>query len=142
MKKIGIYVGIIAVILVAIFLVKGNVTGAATKGDITIPLLDITETAKFYEYEGISYFVVKASDGSIKTGFDACDVCYASHKGYRQEGAYLVCNNCGNKYPIIGLGTENKNPGGCWPGYLPSAIKGENLVIKQSDIQAGKWRFA
>ena len=34
----------------------------------------------------------------------------------------MVCNNCGNKYPIDGLGTENKNPGGCWPGYLPSTV--------------------
>ena len=91
---------------------------AGNGGSISIPLSEISETAKFYEYNGVKYFVVKASDGTIKTGFDACDVCYGSNKGYRQEGEYMVCNNCGNKYPIIGLATENKNPGGCWPGYF------------------------
>ena len=43
---------------------------------------------------------------------------------------------------ISGLGTENKNPGGCWPGYLPSAVEGDNLVIEKSDIASGSWRFA
>ncbi len=149
MKKSYI-VGIGLVIL--LFTVWGfglfNITDSATKDipDIKIPLSEISEKAKWYEYgsAGITlrFFAVKAADSSIKTGFDACDVCYKKKKGYRQEGIYMVCNNCGNRYPIIGLGTENKNPGGCWPGYLPSKIEGGNLVIKASDLEKGRWRFA
>jgi len=105
-----------------------------SEGEITIPLSEISEQAKFYEYDGIKYFVIKASDGSIKTAFDACDVCYSTRKGYRQEGDYMICNNCGNRYPIDGLGTENKRGGGCWPGYLPSKVEGNNLVIKSSEL--------
>ena len=90
----------------------------------------------------IRYFAVKANDRTIKTGFDECDVCYRAGKGYRQEGEFMVCNNCGNRYPISGLGTENKNPGGCWPGYLPNYIEGDKIIIKQSDLIGGKWRFA
>jgi len=121
----------------------GLVTGEQTDDTVmAIPLSGITQEATWYEFGSIRFFAVKASDGTIKTGFDSCDVCYASNKGYRQEGDYMICNNCGNRYPIIGLGTENKNPGGCWPGYLPSAIDGDNLVIKESDLQAGAWRFA
>ncbi|UCD02654.1 MAG: DUF2318 domain-containing protein [Candidatus Aenigmatarchaeota archaeon] len=144
--------GVIAVLALAAVLTSGfglsgsSVTGAASSsgqsgGIVEIPLSDITENAKFYEYDSIRFFAVKASDGTIKTGFDACDVCHASRKGYRQEGDYMICNNCGNRYPITGLGTENQNPGGCWPGYLPSTIDGDNLVIKESDIEAGAWRF-
>ena len=148
--------GIIAIAVIGIFVLAlgtgssgsdSGITGSAVKSDtMKIPVSEITSTAKFYEYKSggtkVRFFAVKASDGSIKTGFDACDVCYGSRKGYRQEGAFMVCNNCGNRYPIAGLGTENKNPGGCWPGYLPSFIEGENLVIKNADIEEGTWRFA
>jgi len=153
MKK-SLLIGISVTVLIAIFIfskgfglfnqpiITGDVIGS---GSEYIPLSEISENAKFYEYESngaiTRFFTVKANDGSIKTGFDACDVCYRNKKGYSQEGNYMVCNNCGNRYPIIGLGTENKNPGGCWPGYLPSKIDGQNLVIKKSDIEKGRWRF-
>ena len=113
---------------------------------INIPLSEITSTAKWYEYEyysggnKIKFFAVKASDGTIKTAFDACDVCYYAKKGYRQEGDYMVCNNCGNRYPIAGLGIKNKTPGGCWPGYLPSIAEGDNILIKKSDLESNRWR--
>lgn len=109
--------------------------------DVIIPLSEISDQAKFYEYKRIKYFVLKASDGSVKTAFDACDVCYGSKKGYSQQGNVMVCNNCGNRYPISGLGTKNLRGGGCWPGYLPSKVEGDNLVIKVSDIEKGKYRF-
>lgn len=112
---------------------------------LQIPLAEITNQAKWYKRDlggkSIGFFAVRAEDGSIKTAFDACDVCYASGKGYRQEGNYMVCNNCGNRYPISGLGTENKNPGGCWPGNLPSTIDGDNILIKEKDLLNNSWRI-
>lgn len=122
----------------------GNVvaTGAET---ISIPLSEVTEQATFYEQEidgvKVKFFAVRASDGSIKTAFDACDVCFSEKKGYRQEGNYMVCNNCGNKYPISSLGTENLRGGGCWPGYLPSEVQGENIIIQRKHLVEGKQRF-
>lgn len=157
MKKFWfIGIGIVVLIALLIFtkgfgLFTSIITGSAANPsgsdkEFRIPLSEISEKAKWYEYESnginIRFFVVKASDGSIKTGFDACDVCYRNKKGYRQEGSYMVCNNCGNRYPINGLGTENKNPGGCWPGYLPSRVDEDNLIIKRSDLENGRWRFA
>jgi len=54
-------------------------------GFVNIPLSDITDNARWYEYDfgssNIKFFAVKASDGTIKTGFDACDVCYTEKKG-------------------------------------------------------------
>jgi len=147
-------IGITAILLLtAIFFTKGfglfnsNITGSATDvGAIKISLSEISEKVKWYEYDSngvkIRFFAVKADDGSIKTGFDACDICYKFKKGYRQEGNYLVCNNCGRRFSISGLGTENKNPGGCWPGYLSSYVDGQNLIIKKSDLVKGQWRFA
>jgi len=111
---------------------------------VQIPVSEITNQAKWYEYDlgekKIKFFAVRAEGESIKTAFDACDVCYYSGKGYRQEGDYMVCNNCGNRYPIAGLGTENKTPGGCWPGYLPNVVEGEYVLIKVKDLANNSWR--
>jgi len=152
MRSLGIGLG--AVILVAVLFfsngfglfgtnsspgITGSVVASTT---FKISMSDITQQAKWYEYDSdgvnIRFFAVKADDGSVKTGFDACDVCYMSNKGYRQEGQYMICNNCGNRYPISGLGEKNRNGGGCWPGYLPSLVNGDNLIIKESDLENGR----
>ena len=54
----------------------------------------------------------------------------------------MICNNCGNKYPIDGLGTENRNPGGCWPSYLSNTIIGNEIVIGKSELENGKVMFS
>jgi copper ion binding protein len=114
-------------------------------GEIRIPLSDITGTAQWYTYESggvvIQFFVVKAEDGSVKTAFDACDICYRSKKGYSQDNLFMVCNNCGLTYAITSLGTMNKNPGGCWPAYLPHFSEGEDVIIKKEDLEKGRWMF-
>lgn len=113
--------------------------------ELKIPISEISENAKWYEFKSdsvtIRFFVVKADDGSIKVAFDACDICYKYGKGYRQEGSYMVCNFCGNRFLIKDLGTRNKDSGGCWPIHLPSRIDGMHLVIKISDLEKEKWRF-
>ncbi len=140
------------ILLVLLFLLiagcKNKITGntvSDTDDYIKILLSDLSNTAKFYSFNynvvDIKYFVVLDSNGKPKTAFDACDVCYANKKGYRQQGNYMVCNNCGKTFSIDNLGTENKNPGGCWPGYLPNTIDGNNLIIKKSDLKKGVWRF-
>jgi len=143
-KILGIGIGVLVLVVVAFISMNKGPTGNVIEnsdGTITIPLSEISEKAKFYEYDGIRYFVIRADNNDIKTAFDACDVCYYSDKGYRQEGNYMICNNCGNKYPISGLGTENIRGGGCWPGYHASSIDGENLIIKISDLEKGRYRF-
>ncbi|MEM4137855.1 MAG: DUF2318 domain-containing protein [Candidatus Anstonellaceae archaeon] len=113
---------------------------------IVIPLQEISTKAKWYNYsfsgKNIRFFVLKTSSGSIKAAFDACDVCYLSNKGYRQEGNFMVCNNCGNKFPIEQLGKENNLSGGCWPGYLKFRILGDYLLIEKSILEEGSWRFS
>ena len=150
-KKIWIGVGALILIGILFFAFRGNGTGNVVaqpidEGDsIKIPLSSVSGDAQWLEYNSngvnIKYFIVKAQDGSIKTAFDACDVCYRSKKGYRQDGNDMICNNCGNYYPISGLGTKNLRGGGCWPGYLPSKVEGDDLVIKKSDLEAGRYRF-
>jgi uncharacterized membrane protein len=152
MKKNILFISLsVVVLLLSLFFVFSGNSKITDNVDmnsneiISISLSGISEDANWHEYNSdgvqIKYFAVKAKDGSIKTAFDACDVCYGSKKGYRQEGDVMVCNNCGNKYPISGLGTENLRGGGCWPGYLPNEIEGDNLIIKVSDLKEGLYKF-
>jgi|SRR3989344_8774816 len=154
MKKSTLGIIIAGLFIAALFFTLGfglfadskSIAISASDGEtLKIPLSDVSNKARWYEYDFdsaiVKFFAVKAADGSIKTAFDACDVCFRAKKGYRQDGDYMVCNNCGNRYPLSGLGAENKKPGGCWPGYLPSYIDNEYLVIKKSDLDSNKWRF-
>jgi uncharacterized membrane protein len=124
---------------------SNNATGnTVADGEyVTIPLSDLSNSVQFYSYNdkgiNINYFAVLGSDGQPRTAFDACDVCSGS-KGYRQSETDITCNNCGKVFRIDGLGTQNKGYG-CWPSYLPHEIKGNEILIKISDIQDGRHRF-
>lgn len=113
---------------------------------VEIRLSDVSGTVTHYSYKSknnaeVKYFAVKGSDGIIRTAFDACEVCYNAKKGYSQSGSDVVCNNCGLRFKIDDLGTKNKGAG-CWPAYLPHEVKGDKIVIKKSDLEAGAYLFS
>lgn len=92
-----------------------SVTNA--NGDMEIPLAEISEVASFYAYDEldseIEIIAVKASDGTIRTAFNTCQVCYSSGRGYYvQEGDNLICQNCGNAFRKDDLEVTR---GGCNP---------------------------
>jgi uncharacterized membrane protein len=93
------------------------------------------------ESEGrqLHYFALKSRDGAYRAALDACDVCFQSNRGYRQEGDLMVCNNCGQTFPTNRIG-EIK--GGCNPHPLARRIEGQVLVIGKADIVARKDYFA
>ncbi len=98
----------------------------------------------YYEYEGksstIKFFALIDDEGEVHTAFDACEVCYHAKKGYEQSGDEARCRNCGQKFSVKGIGTENKG-GGCWPGYLPHTIDGSRIIIKTEDLETGSHFF-
>lgn len=113
--------------------------------NVLIPVSDLADNNfHFYSYNSsgtvIKYMVIKDKNGVIHTAFDACDVCYKTKKGYHQSGEYAQCNNCGKTFSIYDIGTKN-TAGGCWPGYLQHSIQGNNVVIKNSDLESGKYYF-
>ena len=91
-----------------------------SSGDsLTIPVDELTENAAFYpvNVDGteMEVIAVKTSDGTIRTAFNTCQICYDSGNGYyKQEGDKLVCQNCGNSFTMDQIG---KTAGGCnlWP---------------------------
>lgn len=86
----------------------------------------------------IKFFVLKSADGKIRAAFDACDVCFPEKKGYRQEGDFMVCNNCGQKFESNQI---NEVKGGCNPSPLNRNIEGEVVSISVNDLKSGEQYF-
>ncbi|MBU2530296.1 MAG: DUF2318 domain-containing protein [Elusimicrobia bacterium] len=81
----------------------------------------------------VYFFVVKDGSGTYRAAANACQVCSDSRMGFRQEGNYMVCNTCGNKYPLERIATEK---GGCNPAPINPdlEVKGGKVTIYQEDI--------
>ncbi|MDP2874374.1 MAG: DUF2318 domain-containing protein [bacterium] len=95
--------------------------------------------ARFYNVKmpqgkTIYFFVVKDKNGVYRAAANACAVCFKTYKGFRQEGNEIVCNNCGNRYPIERIATEK---GGCNPGPINPNLEVKNgqIIITQSDLE-------
>ena len=86
----------------------------------------------------VNFFVLKSSDGVIRAAFDACDVCYPARRGYRQEGDFMVCNNCGQQFSSDRINIEK---GGCNPSPLDRHVENDTLIIAASDIAKGARYF-
>lgn len=156
-KKTGIMtVGAILAVVAIILLVKGisgrKDVNIPSGGDLIISKSDVTSTAKFYPYKtgntNMEVLAVKAPDGTIRTAFNTCQVCYASGRGYyKQEGDELVCQNCGNRFRTSQV---EKIKGGCNPVPIVSEDKTDNgseITIPQEFLGQnkelfGNWRKA
>ncbi|GHV15825.1 membrane protein [Spirochaetia bacterium] len=100
--------------------------------DLVIPISEVSPTAQFYpvEIEGVRMEViaVQAADGTIRTAFNTCQVCYSSGRGYyKQEGNALVCQNCGNRFRMNRVEVAS---GGC----NPVPIFAENKTVTRTTI--------
>jgi len=119
-----------------------NVNGA-----IKIVKSDVSSTAIFYPYnlDGINMEIiaVKATDGTIRTALNTCQVCYDSGRGYyEQSGDYLICQNCGNRFHIDQI---EKIKGGCNPVPILEADKtdkGNYIAISKDFLATQKEYFS
>ena len=114
-------------------------TVTSEAGEVKIDVADVNDgKAHHYLYQkdgrDIKFFVVKSPDGVMRAAFDACDVCYPEQKGYSQDGAYMVCNNCGQRFHSNRV---NIVKGGCNPAPLQRQLAGNQLLIKERDIVPG-----
>lgn len=112
-------------------------TAAQKGGDIKITASQITSTATFIPYQSgntkMEVVAVKAPDGTIRTAFNTCQVCYDSGRGYYvQQGDVLVCQNCGNRFNISQI---EKEKNGCNPIPISEdnkSVSGDTITIPAS----------
>jgi len=95
--------------------------------------------ARFYNVvlasgKTVYFFVVRDKDGKYRAAANACQVCFQQKKGFRQEGNEMVCNNCGNRYPMEKIATEK---GGCNPAPISPnlELKDGKIIVKQSELE-------
>ena len=116
-------------------------------GDLVISISDISSTAKFYpvEVDGtkLEVLAVKAPDGTIRTAFNTCQICYSSGRGYyKQEGNVLVCQNCGNRFDMDQVEVLS---GGCNPVPIfpeNKTVDATNITISGDFLAEAKGIFA
>lgn len=104
---------------------KDSSIRVAKDADIIIPVDNVTDVASFYPAEingtKLEVIAVKASDGTIRTAFNTCQVCYSSGRGYyEQEGNNLICQNCGNRFVMDDVEVTR---GGCNPVPITAEYK-------------------
>lgn len=155
-KGIAIFSAIAALGLIVVLIVifNGNNKGEDKTGssvssvaaDLVIPKAEVTETAKFYPVKAgdtsMEVLAVKASDGSVRTAFNTCQVCNGSPKAYyKQQGDVLVCQNCGNRFK---MDMVEQQRGGCNPVPIMKDEKkddGANITIPKDLIEKNKVLF-
>lgn len=111
-------------------------------GVLAIPLAGINDgKAHHFKVKAddgvmVTFFTLKSRDGVIRAAIDACDVCYKAGKGYAQNGDFMVCLNCGQKFASNKI---NVIKGGCNPAPLDRTLKGDKLIITMKDINTNSW---
>jgi hypothetical protein len=116
-------------------------------GALTIPVADVSAKARFYpvavDGTEMEIIAVKAPDGTLRTAFNTCQVCYDSGRGYyEQVGDKLVCQNCGNQFAMSRVEVE---AGGCnpWPIFAEDkTVTSKSIEISYNFLQASKTVFA
>lgn len=118
-----------------------------TDSDLVISTGDVSSAASFYpvSVDGtkLEVIAVKAPDGSIRTAFNTCQVCYDSGRGYyKQEGDTLVCQNCGNRFSMSQV---EQISGGCNPVPILPENKTEtadSITVPLSFLQQAEEIFS
>jgi hypothetical protein len=120
------------ILAVTLFLFAASASFAAgtvlPNGDLRIAKKEVTPQATFYQYKLgpvlIEVLALRAPDGTIRTAFNTCQVCYNSGRGwYTQQGDVLVCNNCGNRFKASQVELIK---GGCNPVPITADLKRED----------------
>jgi uncharacterized membrane protein len=138
---------LVALLLVLTIGIPASFAQSASSKDsswaIVIRKKDVAAKARFYAYrlDGVAMEVlaVRASDGTIRTALNTCQVCYDSGRGfYKQSGSFLVCQNCGNRFHIDQI---ERLKGGCNPVPITAELKtdlGDSIGISKRLMAAAK----
>ena len=88
----------------------------------------------------IQFFVINGTDGKIRAAFDACELCYKEHRGFRQAGSVMVCNYCRRTSSVMQIGSTPVRAD-CNPVPIESAVEGEHTLLKAASLQNGAKYF-
>jgi uncharacterized membrane protein len=127
---------------------KPNPATSITSRDgvrVFIPGKNVGPKATFFSFRTkqnilVRFFAIRDNQKKVHVAFDACDVCFQAKKGYRIIRGFAICNNCGQRFPLAAIGTDNLR-GGCWPSYLPIKVAGNHVEILVKNIEKKAFLF-
>ncbi len=135
-------------VLMVFLAASAAMAGAATlpNGDLQIVKKEVSPKARFYTavVDGVKVEILalRAPDGTVRTAFNTCQVCYNSGRGYYvQQGDVLVCQNCGNRFKASQVEVVK---GGCNPVPIFADQKKENtdtITISRQLLEEARFLF-
>lgn len=116
--------------------------------DVAIDVAALTTQATYFDYDAdgvtVELFAMIASDGSVRTALNTCQVCKGSPKAYFvQEGDDFVCQNCQYRFPSVEVGIRR---GSCNPVPITAAdyasADDETIVVPATFLDKYRTAFA
>lgn len=100
-------------------------------------------SVEFYSYRDragaeLRFLLARDSGGALHAAMDACQRCYAYHKGYVTSDGYLVCKLCGNRYK---LAVMSKGLASCVPVRLTFKTDGQTAKIDTAELEHNRHLF-
>lgn len=111
-----------------------------TANQVVLPASTLSDSAvKFYRYVPAAgretrFFVVRTSDGVVRSAFDACDQCFRDRRGFRQQGDHLICNSCGRTTLLRDVDVVR---GACNPVPLEHSVDHDRVTVAAAALQSG-----
>lgn len=126
---------------------QGSGAAASSGRGVVIKKKEIASVASFLPYKAGGYdmevIAVRATDGTIRTALNTCQICYRSGRGYyKQVGDVLVCQNCGNRFKVDQVELVR---GGCNPIPVLEGEKsdaGDAILIPEAYLKKAAPYFA
>ena len=112
----------------------------ARNGEILVAVADIASgDGRFLTYRAsggrrVDFFVYRDGAGEPHAVLDACRTCYRWRKGYLFHRGEVVCIKCDMVFKIDELA---QGTGSCVPIQVKTLLRGEDLVIPASELEAG-----
>lgn len=107
-------------------------------GTVSLPVSDVSAKASFYKVKidgtDVIFFALLDSTGKVRVALDACDSCWQSGKGYKQQGDSMICQNCGMAFHSDRIAIRK---GGCNPHPVVYNLSDNTVVIPVAELRAG-----
>lgn len=116
--------------------------------DLRIPVVELSPgRARIFRFdaqndEPIRVFVGRLGNRRLVATFAACRRCDRASGRSRVSDGQLICGHCGEPMSILEEGATLPQEKDCTPIPVQFRIEGDSLVVRASDIEAGRPLFA
>lgn len=116
--------------------------------DLRIPVVELSPgKARIFRFdaqngEPIRVFVGRQGNGRLVATFAACRRCDRASGRSRVSDGQLICGHCGEPMPILEEGATLPVEKDCTPMPVQFRTESDSLVVRASDIEAGRPLFA